>query len=183
MIRGSKIAENSGLSTKYNSDTKTCGFPVTFPSDSPRLSALQLMFLNLSRSNQLVNVGLPDLRPLCLVRLMGLHVNNIYFFISYWLHPQLFYKLQILTNSVSHTIGCFKDLQLNPQLNPNLTRVGVQVGVQCLNAIYFCAIWTSTHTSTSPLICHATTINNNTSTTCNINLNINSTRSRQRQQH
>ena len=50
------------------------------------------------------------------------------------------------------TIGCFKDLQLNPQLNPNLTRVGVQVGVQCLNAIYFRAIWTSTHTSTSPLM-------------------------------
>ena len=63
--------------------------------------------------------------------------------------------------------------QLEPQLNPNLTRVGVQVGVQCLNAIYFRAIWTSTHTSTSPLICHATTINNNTSTTRNINLNIN----------
>ena len=44
--------------------------------------------------------------------------------------------------------------QLEPQLNPNLTRVGVRVGVQCLNAIYFRAIWTSTHTSTLPLICY-----------------------------
>ena len=43
------------------------------------------------------------------------------------------------------TIGCFKhgklDLQLEPQLNPNsnpnLTRVGVQVGVLCLNPFFF----------------------------------------------
>ena len=111
MIRGSKFAENLWLFTKYNSDTKTHGFPVTFPSDSPGLSALQLMFLNLSRSNQLIIVGLRDLQPLHLVRLMGLHVNNIYFFISYRLHPQLFYKLQFLTDSVSHTIVTTSDNQ------------------------------------------------------------------------
>ena len=40
--------------------------------------------------------------------------------------------------------------QLEPQLNPNLTRVGVWVGVQCLNAIYSSLFLTSTHTSTSP---------------------------------
>ena len=57
--------------------------------------------------------------------------------------------------SVQLSLGCFKharlDLQLVPQLspnststqsiniliNPNLNRVGVRVGVQCLNAIYF----------------------------------------------
>ena len=42
-------------------------------------------------------------------------------------------------------IGCFKhgklnlqlEPQLNPNLNPNLTRVGVQVGVLCLNPFFF----------------------------------------------
>ena len=37
-----------------------------------------------------------------------------------------------------------------PQLNLNLTRVGVRVGVQCLNAFFIHDISTSTHTSTLP---------------------------------
>ena len=60
-----------------------------------------------------------------------------------------------------YIIGTFKVLQLDlnstfnstptqPQLNLNLTRVGVRVGVQCLNAFFIHDISTSTHTSTLP---------------------------------
>ena len=72
-------------------------------------------------------------------------------------------KITQLECATSITIGCFKhlqlDLQLVPQLDPNsisqfpnLARVGVQVGVACLNAFYFHTISTSTHTSTSPVV-------------------------------
>jgi hypothetical protein len=62
-----------------------------------------------------------------------------------WSRSESESRSQTHSPGLSRSLGCFKvtrldlqlELQLNPNSNPNLTRVGVQVGVSCLNAIYF----------------------------------------------
>ena len=58
------------------------------------------------------------------------------------------YYIYIFRGFQSYPTRTSTQPQLEPQLNPDFTRVGAQVGVSCLNGIYF---W-PTHTSTSPAV-------------------------------
>ena len=95
------------------------------------------------------------------------HAVTILPFIAWdHLHP----LLQLFLLILQRPIGWFKDLQLDlqlePQLNPNsnfnltkFDRVGVQVGVRCLNAFHLRIIRASTHTSISPVVYHTIILN------------------------